>query len=73
MYPNIKQELERFDFQWMLGNLYVLDSDNLAKVYKAINALERIDWFKNFINDIRVFKISDISDFTGLIKVRINK
>ena len=44
------------------------DEDNLTAVYKAINALSRIEWFKNSVRDIRAFKVEDWSDFTDVVK-----
>lgn len=69
-YDEIRQELEGLGFDWTQGSLYInsSDKDNLAQVYKAINLLSRIDWFRNSVRDIRAFKVEDWSDFTEIVK-----
>ena len=44
------------------------DKDNLATVYRAINALTKLDWFKKSVRDIRAFKVEDWSDFTAIVR-----
>lgn len=44
------------------------EKNTLAEVYKAITKLKSIEWFKNSVRDIRVFKIQDYSDFTAIVK-----
>lgn len=40
----------------------------MANLFKAINALKSIEWFKFSVRDIRAFRVEDWSDFTDLIK-----
>lgn len=40
----------------------------MANLYKAIEALKKIDWFRNSVRDIRAFRVEDWSDFTPVIK-----
>ncbi|MBS3015777.1 YafQ family addiction module toxin [Helicobacter pylori] len=42
--------------------------NTLAQVYKAINKLSQIEWFKKSVRDIRAFKVEDFSDFTEIVK-----
>lgn len=42
--------------------------NTLTTVYKAINKLSKVEWFKNSIRDIRVFKVEDWSDFNQIVK-----
>ncbi|MGN8525711.1 YafQ family addiction module toxin [Helicobacter pylori] len=42
--------------------------NTLAQVYKAINKLSQIEWFKKSVRDIRAFKVKDFSDFTEIVK-----
>nr|WP_275051095.1 virulence protein [Helicobacter bilis] len=42
--------------------------NTLASVYKAINRLQNIKWFKQSVRDIRAFKVEDWSDFTEIVK-----
>lgn len=69
-YDEIRQELEALGFEWTQGSVYI-NSDNtnsLTTVYKAINRLSQIDWFKKSVRDIRAFKVEDWSDFTEIVK-----
>ena len=69
-YVEIRQELESIGFEWIQGNFYIgtAEKDSLTTVYKAINKLSSIIWFKNSVRDIRVFKVEDWSDFTEIVK-----
>lgn len=69
-YDEIRQELEALGFEWTQGSVYI-NSDNtnsLTTVYKAINRLSQIVWFKKSVRDIRAFKVEDWSDFTEIVK-----
>ncbi|MBQ6975720.1 MAG: virulence protein [Selenomonadaceae bacterium] len=69
-YDEIRQELEHLGFEWTQGSVYISKSekDTLTTVYKAINKLSKIDWFKKSVRDIRAFKVEDWSDFTDIVK-----
>ncbi|CDE43797.1 virulence associated protein D [Clostridium sp. CAG:411] len=69
-YDEVRQELETLGFEWTQGSVYInSDSNNsLTTVYKAINRLSQIDWFKKSVRDIRAFKVEDWSDFTEIVK-----
>lgn len=69
-YDEIRQELESIGFEWTPGSVYISTSekDTLATVYRAINRLSNITWFKNSVRDIRAFKVEDWSDFTEIVK-----
>jgi virulence-associated protein VapD len=67
-YDDIKQELDDIGFEWKQGSVYISDEDNLTTVYKAINRLSSIGWFKTSVKDIRAFKVEDWSDFTEIVK-----
>lgn len=69
-YDEIRQELEILGFEWTQGSLYISinEKDTLTNVYKAINKLSNIKWFKNSVRDIRSFKVEDYSNFTDIIK-----
>ena len=69
-YDEIRQELEAIGFEWTQGSVYISNSnkDNLTVVYKAINRLSSINWFKKSVRDIRAFKVEDWSDFTEIVK-----
>lgn len=69
-YDEVRQELELIGFEWTQGSVYINHSNenSLATVYKAINTLSKIDWFKKSVRDIRAFKVEDWSDFTEIVK-----
>jgi virulence-associated protein VapD len=69
-YDEIRQELEALGFEWTQGSVYmsVAKENTLTTVYKAINRLSGIDWFKKSVRDIRAFKVEDWSDFTDIVK-----
>ncbi len=69
-YDEIRQELEKLGFEWTQGSVYMNNdgTNTLTTVYKAINRLSKIKWFKNSVRDIRAFKVEDWSDFTGIVK-----
>ncbi len=69
-YDEIRQEMSNLGFDWTQGSLYISNdnSNTLATVYKAINRLSQIDWFKKSVRDIRAFKVEDWSDFTDIVK-----
>lgn len=69
-YDEIRQELEALGFEWTQGSVYmsVAKENTLTTVYKAINRLSAIDWFKKSVRDIRAFKVEDWSNFTDIVK-----
>ena len=69
-YDEIRQELETLGFEWTQGSVYINHSekDSLTTVYKAINRLSRIKWFRESVRDIRAFKVEDWSDFTDIVR-----
>lgn len=69
-YDEVRQELENLGFEWTQGSVYMSKEkeNTLSFVYKAINKLSNIDWFKKSVRDIRAFKVEDWSDFTDIVK-----
>ena len=69
-FEEIRQALEEVGFEWAMRNLYISHSsrENLTHVYRAINRLSKINWFKESVRDIRAFKVEDWSDFTEIVK-----
>ena len=69
-YDEIRQELENVGFEWTQGSVYINrgQENSLTTVYKAINKLSNIEWFKNSVRDIRAFKVEDWSNFTEIVK-----
>lgn len=69
-YDELRQELEGLGFEWTQGSVYINhdERDSLATIYRAVNRLSRIDWFKKSVRDIRAFKVEDWSDFTDIVR-----
>ncbi|GHV09097.1 endoribonuclease VapD [Clostridia bacterium] len=69
-YDEVRQEMEQLGFEWTQGSVYINhDTKNsLTTVYKAINRLSKIGWFKTSVRDIRAFKVEDWSDFTDIVR-----
>ena len=64
-----EKELCHLDFDWTQGSVYLHTGEGgLAAVYRAINKLSNIPWFKKSVRDIRAFKVEDWSDFTTIVK-----
>ena len=69
-YDEIRQELESLGFERTQESVYMSNTseNSLTHVYKAINVLSKITWFKKSVRDIRAFKVEDWSDFTDIVK-----
>lgn len=69
-YDEIKKILDEIGFEWIQGSVYTTkSSDNsLTSVYRAIDTLKSIEWFKSSVRDIRAFKVEDFSNFTEIVK-----
>jgi len=69
-YDEIRKTMDNLGFEWIQGSLYLAknNKNNLTYVYKAIDTLKKIEWFKNSVRDIRAFKVEDWSDFTDIVK-----
>jgi virulence-associated protein VapD len=69
-YDELRKEMTALGFDWAQGSVYLnTDGKNtLTTVYKAINKLSTIEWFRNSVRDIRAFKVEDWSDFTEIVK-----
>jgi virulence-associated protein VapD len=68
-YDEIKKELDAAGFAWTQGSVYLSrEGANLATVYKAIDRLRKIQWFRDSVRDLRAFKVEDWSDFTEIVR-----
>lgn len=67
-YFEIGKELRNFEFYNTQGSLYLTENKDMANLFRAIDALKNIKWFKNSVRDIRAFRIEDWSNFTDFIK-----
>ena len=67
-YADISVALEAYGFRRVQGSLYVTDDENMANLFKALQALRDNAWFPKSVRDIRAFRIEQWSDFTGVVK-----
>ncbi len=67
-YYEIKRTLVKEGFYWIQGSTYLTDSDNLANLFRAIEALKKIDWFRKSVRDIRGYRVEEWSNFTGIVR-----
>ncbi|MDE6482654.1 MAG: virulence protein [Rikenellaceae bacterium] len=67
-YFEIKTILREFDFFSTQGGVYLTENNDMANLYRAINALKAKEWFRRSVRDIRVFRVEDWSDFTAIVK-----
>jgi len=67
-YADIGSTLKNFGFERIQGSVYVSQSEDLAQLFHAIDALKALPWFPRSVRDIRAFRIEQWSDFTAFIK-----
>jgi len=68
-YFEIRKEMDNLGFDWTQGSVYLYQGDGgLTAVYRAINKLSDIPWFRESVRDIRAFKVEDWSDFTAIVR-----
>ena len=58
--------LRKYGFYNTQGSL--TERNDMANLYRAIEALKKTDWFRDSVRDIRAFKVEDWSDFTPVFK-----
>jgi len=54
-------------FLGVQGSTYTTDK-GLVAITTAMTALNKIDWFKKSVRNIRAFRTEDWSDFTSMFK-----
>lgn len=67
-YSDIASTLAAFGFERVQGSVYVSKSEDMANLFRAIQALKALPWFAPSVRDIRAFRIEQWSDFTAAIK-----
>lgn len=68
-YFEVRRVLEGLGFSWTQWSVYLYGGEStLTAVYRAIDALREIEWFRHSVRDIRAFKVEDWSDFTDVIR-----
>lgn len=67
-YYEIKRVLVRHGFYWIQGSTYMTDTDDMGRLFAAIEALKQMDWFRKSVRDLRGYKVENWSDFTSLVR-----
>lgn len=67
-YTDIGATLAQYGFRRIQGSLYVTDSEDMANLFLAIQALRAQTWFPKSVRDVRAFKMEQWSDFTPVVK-----
>lgn len=67
-YREIERTLSRYEFRRVQQSVYLTESDDLANLASAINALKALVWFPECVKDIRGFRVENWSDFTPMMK-----
>ena len=67
-YLDIEVTLGRFGFRRVQGSVFVTDDDDMARLFRAMEALKSLRWLPASVRDIRTFRIDQWSDFTSIIK-----
>jgi virulence-associated protein VapD len=67
-YDEVEQSLLQFEFKRVQGSVFLSESEDLANLMLAMNALKALPWFPKVVRDIRAFRVEQWSDFTGFMK-----
>lgn len=67
-YYEIKEILKTAGFEWIQGSTYLTRSEDLGNLFRAIEALKKIGWFRKSVRDIRGYKVENWSDFTNIVR-----
>lgn len=60
--------LRKYEFYNTQGSVYLSTNSDMSNLFRAMNALKKIDWFYKSVRDIRAFRVEDWSNFTDFIK-----
>lgn len=67
-YADIGAVLAEYGFRWVQGSIYVCETEDMAKLMDAMDALTDLPWFPSSVRDIRAFRVEQWSDFTARVK-----
>ena len=67
-YFGIGKALRKYEFYNTHGSVYLSQNSDMSNLFRAMNELKKISWFKDFVRDIRAFRVEDLSDFTDFMK-----
>jgi virulence-associated protein VapD len=67
-YDEVERTLLQFEFKRVQGSVFLSESEDLANLLLAMNALKSLPWFPKVVRDIRAFRVEQWSDFTEFMK-----
>ena len=67
-YFEISKALRKYAFYNTQGSVYLSENNDMANLFRAMNELKQISWFKDSVRDIRVFRVEDWSNFSDFMK-----
>ena len=67
-YNEIARIVAPLGFERVQGSVYLGSSDDITKLFDAINALTALNWFRICARDVRGFRVENWSDFTASVK-----
>ena len=67
-YYDISVVMEKYGFYRTQGSVYLTENSDMTNLFRAMNALKSVQWFKSSVRDIRAFRVENSSDFTSFMK-----
>jgi len=67
-YFEINKALRKYEFYNTQGSVYLTQNNDMSNLFRAMNALKSISWFRDSVRDIRAFRVEDWSNFTEFMK-----
>ena len=68
-YDDIRDALRPHGFTRIQGSTYAAEHEDQARLYLAIAALHRLEWFGRCLKNIRVFRMEQGADFTAIMNL----
>ena len=67
-YFEIGKALRKYEYYYTQGSVYLSENSDMSNLFRAMNELKKIPWFKDSVRDIRAFRVEDWSNFTDFMK-----
>ncbi len=67
-YSDVARTLENFGFKRAQWSVYAAETEDLANLFAAVDALRSLEWFPASVKNIRAFRMDQGSDFTAIVK-----
>ena len=67
-YSDVARTLEGFGFKRVQWSVYAAETEDLANLFAAVDALRALPWFGPSVKNIRAFRMEQGSDFTAIVK-----